>query len=117
MHETAVVEGLMRILRDHARQNGVERILSVRLKVGRLRGLDVRQLRGCFEIFAEGTVADGARLDIDEVQVRARCAKCGCEYDVPRYRFDCPDCGSPDADVLAGRELYIESFEAARPEA
>ena len=106
----------MRILRDHARQNGVERILSVRLKVGRLRGLDVRQLRGCFEIFAEDTVADGARLDIDEVQVRARCAKCGCEYDVPRYRFDCPDCGSPDADVLAGRELYIESFEAARPE-
>ena len=50
-------------------------------------------------------------------QANEECGECGCEYDVPRYRFDCPDCGSPDADVLAGRELYIESFEAARPEA
>lgn len=113
MHEMAVVEGLMRILSDKARENGVGRISRVRLKIGRLRGLDSRQIRGCFELFAEDTIAAGAELDIEEIGVRARCQTCGTEYDVQRYSFDCPNCGGDDADVLRGRELYIESFDAA----
>lgn len=117
MHETAVVEGLMRILADQARKNGVGRITTVRLRIGRLRGLDSRQIRGCFEMFAEGTMAEGARLEIDEVAVGAKCRVCGREYEVERYRFDCPNCGSSDAEVLSGRELYIESFDAAPAQA
>lgn len=114
MHETAVVEGLMRILSEHAERHGVKRIVAVRLKVGRLRGLDSRQLRLAFEMFAEDTVADGARLDIDEVKVTARCRDCGTEFEVANYRFVCSGCGGSDADVLTGREMHIESFEAAR---
>lgn len=114
MHETAVVEGLMRILEKTAKANGVTRIVSVKLKVGRLRGLDPRQLRAGFEMFAEGTIADGARLDIDEVAVQAHCKTCGTDFTVERYQFQCPSCGGTDADVTAGRELHIESFEAAK---
>jgi hydrogenase nickel incorporation protein HypA/HybF len=116
MHETAVVEGLMRILTAKAREHGVERIAVVRLKIGRLRGLDSRQIRGCFEVFSEGTLADGARLDIEEVAVEARCRSCGSIYGVPRFQFACPACGSGEADVLKGRELHIESFDARRDE-
>jgi len=111
MHETAVVDGLMRILTTKAREHGIERIAVVRLKIGRLRGLDSRQIRGCFEVFSEGTAADGARLDIDEVAIEARCRSCGSIYPVPRFEFACPACNSRDADVLKGRELHIESFD------
>lgn len=114
MHETAVVQGLMRILKQTARANGVKRVVSVKLKIGRLRGLDSRQIRAGFEMFAEGTLAEGARLDIDEVEVEARCKACGTAFTVERYQFQCPACGSADADVTAGRELHIESFEAAK---
>ncbi|SCM78313.1 putative hydrogenase nickel incorporation protein HypA 2 [uncultured Pleomorphomonas sp.] len=114
MHETAVVEGLMRILTEHARQNGVDRVVAVRLKIGKLRGIDSRQIRLAFEIFAEGTLAEGARLDIDEVGVTAKCRTCGSVFEVEKYRFVCSGCGGSDADVLTGRELYIESFEAAK---
>jgi hydrogenase nickel incorporation protein HypA/HybF len=114
MHETAVVEGLMGILKRTAKANGVRRIVSVKLKLGRLHGLDARQIRGAFELFAEGTVADGARLDIDEIEIEARCKACGTAFTVRRYQFVCPSCGGTDADVTAGRELHIESFEAAR---
>ena len=31
---------------------------------------------------------------------------------MPRYRFVCPACGGADIEVIAGQELYIESFEA-----
>jgi len=114
MHETAVVEGLMRILTAKAREHGIVRIVSIRLRIGRLRGLDVRQVRGCFEIFAETTAAEGACLDIEEVEVEARCRACGQVYEVARFRFDCPACGGADADVLKGRELEIVSFDGQR---
>ncbi len=113
MHETAIVTGLMRILEQKADANGVERILRVTVKVGRLRAVEPRQLQACFEMFAEGTVADGAELAIEEVPVRARCKGCGTEFEVPRFRFECPGCGGGEVDVIAGQELYVESFEAA----
>jgi hydrogenase nickel incorporation protein HypA/HybF len=114
MHETAVVEGLMHILTAKALEHGITRIVSVRLRIGRLRGLDVRQVRGCFEVFAEATAAEGARLEIEEVGIEARCRACGQAYAVPRFQFGCPACGSQEADVLKGRELEIESFDGQR---
>lgn len=113
MHETAVVEGLMRILAEQAKANKVGRVIAVRLRIGKLRGIDSRQIRLAFEIFAEGTLAEGARLDIEEVAVTARCNACGTAFEVARYHFVCPGCGGSDAEVTTGRELYIESFEAA----
>lgn len=115
MHETAIVEGLMRILERQAAQHGAERILCVRVRVGRLRAVEPAQLSACFDMFAEGTVADGAKLAIEEVAVRARCKSCGTEFEVPRYRFECPGCGGGDVEVVQGQELYIESFDAAEP--
>jgi len=111
MHETAIVSGLMRILEQQAAQHGVDRIVRVTLKVGRLRAVEPQQLRLCFEVFAEDTLAEGAELEIVQMPVRARCKDCGVEFEVPRFHFDCPGCGGGDVDVLSGQELYIESFE------
>ena len=112
MHETAIISGLMRILEERAAAHKVEHIARVRLKVGRLRAVEPKQLRACFEMFSEGTLADQAELVIDEVPVCARCKACGHEFEVPRFRFECPACTSGDVGVIAGQELYIESFEA-----
>lgn len=114
MHETAVVTGLMRILNERATAEGIDRIVSVRLRIGRLRGLDSRQIRNAFELFADGTVAEGARLDIDEVAVEAVCGSCGTTWTIEGWRFECPSCGSTDAETKTGRELYVESFEGRR---
>lgn len=112
MHETAIVEGLIRILERQAAAHGAERILRVRVKVGRLRAVEPAQLSACFEMFAEGTVAEGATLAIEEIPVRGACRACGTEFEVPRYRFECPRCGGNDIEVVQGQELYIESFDA-----
>ncbi|MBK1666409.1 hydrogenase expression protein, partial [Rhodospirillum rubrum] len=39
MHELTVVEGLMGILKSHAKANAIARITSVHVVIGRLRGL------------------------------------------------------------------------------
>jgi hydrogenase nickel incorporation protein HypA/HybF len=114
MHETAVVTGLLNILTRQAAEHGIVAITEVRLKVGRLRGLDTRQLRAAFETFAEGGPAEGARLAVDEVGITARCRACGTEFAVEGWRFVCPTCEGTDAETLTGRELHVESFDGTR---
>ena len=112
MHETAIVGGLMRILEKQASQHGARHVKRVLVKVGRLRAVEPQQLCSCFEMFAEGTVADGAELVVEVIEVRGRCRRCSREFDVPRYSFKCPNCACADIEVIQGQELYIESFEA-----
>ncbi len=111
MHEMAVVQGLMAILIAQAKAHEIGRIACVRLKIGRLRGLDARQIRAAFELFSEGTIAEGAQLDIGEIAAEAHCQACGADWQLAAYRFECPSCGSTAADVIKGRELFIESFD------
>ena len=112
MHETAIVTGLIRIIETKAAQHGTTQVRRVRLKVGRLRAVEPQQLISCFEMFAEGTVADGAELIVDVLGVRGRCRSCATEFEVPRFRFECPACAGNDIEVIQGQELYIESFDA-----
>ena len=111
MHELSVVEGMMRILTRTARENALERIVAVRLKLGRLRGFDGRQIVLCFETLSEGTPAQGARLEIEAVSPRCRCRDCGRNWVAGGFLLACPSCGGGDAEVEGGRELYIESVE------
>ena len=112
MHETTIVMGLIRIVETHVARVGASRVTRIRLKVGRLRAVEPQQLCSCFEMFAEGTIAEGAELLIDELGVRGRCRNCAAEFAVARYRFVCPGCAGSDIEVTQGQELYIESFEA-----
>lgn len=114
MHETAIIGGLLRILVRQAGQHGIGRVTQVRIKVGRLRAVEPLQLKSGFAIFAEGSIAEGAELVIEEIGVRARCRACSAEFDIPRFNFECPACGGKDLEILSGQELFIESFDGER---
>ena len=111
-----VAHGLLTILEERAKAHGIARITRIRLKIGRLRGIETRQLAAAFEVLAEGSIAQGAPLDVEEVATRARCNACGTESRLAGYRVECPNCQSADAEILAGRELFIESFDGERGE-
>ena len=115
MHETAIVAELIRIIETHASRHHATRVIRVRLKIGCLRAVEPAQLCSCFEMFAAGTVAEGAELVIDMLGVRGRCRACATEFDVQRYLFECPACSGSDIEVTQGHELYVESFEADSP--
>lgn len=109
MHELSVVEGMMRILTRTARENALEHIVAVRLKLGRLRGFDARQIALCFEMLSEGTPAQGARLEIEAISPRCHCRDCGRNWVAEGFLLTCPSCGGGDAEIEGGRELYIEN--------
>ena len=83
---------------------------SVKVEVGALCAVVPDAMRFCFELATEGTVADGARLDLDVRPGAARCRSCGQHFELRDLILLCP-CGSADVEVLAGRELRIMSME------
>ncbi|MCL6451753.1 MAG: hydrogenase maturation nickel metallochaperone HypA [Acetobacteraceae bacterium] len=127
MHELALVDQMIRILRTKAREHGATRITRVRVVVGGLSCASPWALRFAFEALtrpqrpeaagplqADGLLA-GAALDIVERPAVARCPRCGQEFPLDEAMAACPRCGSA-GKVISGTEVYLESFEAEVPE-
>lgn len=86
------------------------RVARVRLQVGQLAGVIPDALRFCFDVCARGTSLEGAALEIQRIEGRARCRTCGASVAMSTYIDLCP-CGSADLDVVAGKELRIKDVE------
>lgn len=109
MHELSIAESVVAAVCERA---GDRRVHSVRLRIGALTAVVPEAMRFCFDLAVEGTVADGARLDLDLRPGAVRCRTCGAESDLADLILLCP-CGSADVAVTAGRELQIVSMEVS----
>ncbi|RRO18655.1 hydrogenase maturation nickel metallochaperone HypA [Saccharopolyspora rhizosphaerae] len=107
MHELAITES---IVSGVVERMGSTRIASLQLEIGALSGVVADSVRFCFELVAEGTTVQGARLDIDEPRGRIACARCRSETEINGPVALCP-CGNADVELLAGTELRIRSVE------
>jgi hydrogenase nickel incorporation protein HypA/HybF len=107
MHEMAITQSVVDAVCEHADGRPVR---SVRVQVGALCAVVPDAMRFCFDLAAEGTIADGARLDLDVQPGSARCRRCGDEFALTDPILLCA-CGSADVEVLAGRDLRILTME------
>ena len=108
MHELSIAEAVVAIAEEHARGR---RVTVVELKVGHLRQVVPSALEFSFELVAEGTVVEGARLEIEQVPVRVGCGACAAVSGAVEFPLVCPSCGGLDVEVVAGEELSVESLE------
>lgn len=107
MHELSITRNIVAIVSDHAQGRRVRRIT---LEVGKLSGVMTGAIAFCFDVVAQGTLLEGATLDITEVEGRARCTACGAELEMPTLYAACA-CGSRRLDRLQGEELKIRAME------
>ena len=56
MHELALTEGILQIVREQAEKNGFERVLEISLRVGEYSGIVPECLLEFFPIVSKGTV-------------------------------------------------------------
>jgi hydrogenase nickel incorporation protein HypA/HybF len=109
MHEMAITQSVVDAVCEHA---AGRRVQSVKVEVGALCAVVPDSMQFCFELATEGTVADGARLDLDVRPGAAHCRTCDARFELHDLILLCP-CGSADVDVVAGRELRILSMEVS----
>jgi hydrogenase nickel incorporation protein HypA/HybF len=107
MHELSLADAVVRIACAHA---GGRRIETVELKVGHLRNVVPEALEFAFTLVAEGTVAEGAQLLMEEVPAAGICRGCGIESEFAAFPLACRACGSLDVELTRGEELLVDAL-------
>ena len=111
MHELAITEGIIEAAVPAAIQAGAKKILEIRLKIGELSGVFPEYIQEYFDIASAGTIAEGARLVVENIPPAIKCPDCGYEGIIDRRKIKCPECGSLAFKLVAGREYYVDSLE------
>lgn len=111
MHEMSLAESVLDIIEEAALTQGFSRVNGVILEIGQLAAVEVDAMRFCFEAVMQGTLAEGARLDIVEVAGSGCCAQCGAIVPM-RERLDlCPHCGGVQLTPTTGVEMRVKELE------
>jgi hydrogenase nickel incorporation protein HypA/HybF len=101
VHELGLCEGVLQAVERRA---AGRRVTRVRVRVGAQHRVVPSAL------VAQGTVADGAAVDLVTVPVRIRCLDCGHEGEATDALAACPACGGLDLETEGGDELILEAI-------
>ncbi|MGD0719996.1 MAG: hydrogenase maturation nickel metallochaperone HypA [Roseiarcus sp.] len=107
MHELGITRNIVAIVSEAAEGRPVRRVT---IEIGKLSGVLSEAIAFCFDAVARGTALEGARLEIREIDGRARCTQCDAEFAADTLFTPCP-CGSRRFVRLRGEELNIKSME------
>ncbi len=111
MHELSIAENLVAIINDEATKYNATSVIKVSLHIGQLSGVVPDALRFAFEVCTKGTIAENATLEIKEIPTVGHCHGCSKEFKMHDPVVLCPYCRSTDVELVAGRDLKIESME------
>ncbi len=111
MHEMSLCENILQIIEQQAEIQHYRKVKTVWLEIGVLAGVEPEAMRFCFGAVMEGSLADGASLEMITVPGRAWCLHCHKNVDV-QQRFDvCPLCGGHQLQINDGEQLRIKELE------
>ncbi len=119
MHEISIAGAIVDAVLDAAKKNNAKKVNEIFLEIGELTALNPEQLKFIFQTITKGTVADGARYDIQVVRPLIKCNKCsynGTIEFLEKLHFflpviKCPKCGDIDVDIIAGRECCVKKIK------
>jgi hydrogenase nickel incorporation protein HypA/HybF len=116
MHELGIAETILERVEAIRVENDAPGVTSVQLQVGTLSGVDPYALELAFSVAVEGTLYADTRWDIESIVARVDCRTCG-KTTAPDGPFPiCMSCDSTDIEVVAGRELMIDTLEVGPTE-
>lgn len=118
MHEASLVQGILEIvekaLDDYIHANPGKKhpqVAEIICEAGLLACFEPATLKACFEIFAEGTNCEKAKLVIETASLACHCRGCGHEFLLAERKFQCPVCQSPDITFKGGNGLILKAIK------
>ncbi len=113
MHELSLSSAIVNTATKHA--DG-RRVVTVNLRVGRLRQVVPDTLQFYFEFVARDTMCEGAELVQEVIEARLHCRGCEHAWEIEIPAFRCPRCGGAEVDIASGDEFEVESIEVESSE-
>jgi hydrogenase nickel incorporation protein HypA/HybF len=111
MHEMSLAESMREIVEASAREHAATSVTLVRLRIGQLAPVEREALTFCFDVVTRGTVAEGARLEIEAVPGTAWCWDCSAAVALATLVDACPACGGHRLEVTGGTEMRVHEIE------
>jgi hydrogenase nickel incorporation protein HypA/HybF len=107
MHEMSIISAVL----ESAFSKTNDRIVRLGLRVGALTNVVPEALQFAFEAATQGTLAEGAFLDVEFPPLTVRCADCECDFTAVDIAALCPRCGSARSALVNGREILLTYLE------
>lgn len=111
MHETPIVFKIVGIAEHHAKINGANKVNRLVIQIGELSDVIPDAVKMCFPMCIEGTMLDGASLEIETIPAIGVCRQCSNKYNLIEHEFKCPKCQCEHWEIITGRELLIKEIE------
>ena len=111
MHEMSLAQSIVEIVENTAQQNQAPSVVSVKLIVGELAGVEMHALMQRLNIATQGTVMQDAKIEIERPEGTAWCLKCQKTVPIHRRGEPCPECGSYQLSVNGGDDFRVSELE------
>ena len=107
MHELALAEDILQKIKEKAKS----KVSYAKVAIGQTRISHPAELEELFAMIAKGTLAEGAKLDIEIIPMRSVCGDCKTEFIPKTMRLDCASCGSTNIQLVSGNELIVRDLK------
>ena len=111
MHELTITESILEIALKHADKANARRITDIYLVIGQLSSIVDDSVQFYWDLIAEGTIAEGAKLHFERKPTEILCLECGLRYNPPSGQMACPDCDSINIRIVSGEEFFLEAID------
>lgn len=111
MHELAITQNMLDLVLEHAQKAGAREVSRINLVIGEMTGIVEECVQFHFKFLGKGTIAEKAALSFTTVPMKVRCRGCGKSFELEESDSACPDCQGNSLEIIAGKELFVESIE------
>ena len=106
MHETSIVNSIMRTLEIEFNQQKLDKMKAIHLKVGILSNIEPRLLHNAYSAYhLSHPQYQKVQLHIESTELKIQCEVCNHVTHVQNYRFICENCDRPSKNVIQGEEM------------
>ncbi|MDH5696028.1 MAG: hydrogenase maturation nickel metallochaperone HypA [Dehalococcoidia bacterium] len=111
MHELAITQSMLDLVLEQAGKAEAKEVGKINLVIGEMTGVVGECVQFYFDFISKGTLAEGAELSFTVVPTTARCRGCDKSFELKEFDWTCPYCQGNNMEIVAGKELFVESIE------
>ena len=111
MHELSITQSILSITLEKAEGARAKRVTRVNLTFGEISGIVDDCVRFYFNFLSKDTIAAQAELAFNHRPIELCCQNCQTTFSPGKTDWSCPKCHQGKAELVAGRECYVESIE------
>jgi len=125
MHDFSMAKDMARLVLDRAKKDRAKKITSIKIQMGELSSFTASELEFWLKTSLEGTIARGAKINIEVIKPLVSCGDCGysgkpeikkasSRHPIAPELFSCPACKSCKIQVKKGAECLVKSIEVLK---